>query len=64
MTNPVNIKMHISTGYNGCEYKDSFEVDRDWWEALSSQQQDEFLNEASQDFLSNHIEVGAWVEEE
>ncbi|WP_447404525.1 DUF7167 family protein [Pseudomonas aeruginosa] len=60
----IKIKMYVDTGFAGCKHEDSIEIDKGYWESLSEEGKDEYLEELAQDFLGNHIDFGAYVESE
>ncbi len=63
MSDTVKIGLYVGTGYAGCNYEDSVEVDKAWWESLTEHEQEKELDEMAQEFLWNKIECSAWVEE-
>lgn len=63
MSSKVKINLYIGTGFAGCKYEDHEYVDRDEWEAMSEEEQQDYLDQAAQDFLANHIEWSAYVDE-
>lgn len=64
MNDKVKIKLYIGTGFAGCDHRNVEYVDRAEWEAMTEKEQDNYLDQVAQDFLENHIDFSAWVEEE
>lgn len=64
MRETLKIKLFIGTGFVGADHKGEEEVDKQFWQGLTEKQQDEYLEEAARDFLNNHIEYTAYIEEE
>lgn len=64
MNDVVRIKLHISTGFAGCDHTDVLEIDRAEWEALTPEQQQARLDEEIIEFRGDKIECAAWVMEE
>jgi len=63
MSNKVKINLYIGTGFSGRKYEDHEYVDRNEWEAMSEKEQQDYLDRAALDFLANHIEWSAYVDE-
>jgi len=64
MSDQVKIKLFIGTGYANADHKDEEYIDRAEWEAMSDGEQEAYLEQAALDFLHNHIEYSAYVEED
>jgi hypothetical protein len=64
MTDTVKIKLYVGTGFANCKHEDIFEIDREHWESMSSEEQENLLDELAVDFRNNVIECTAWVMEE
>lgn len=64
MSEYVKIRLYINTGFVGAKYEDYQEVERNYWEALTPQQQENFMNEMALEFMHNLIECGAYVVED
>lgn len=60
----IKIKMYANSGFAGAGHVDYEEVDKAWWQSLSEEKQDEFLNDLACDHMNNHIDYGAYVIEE
>ena len=63
MSDTIKIKLYIDTGFAGCKHEDVAEVDRAEWEAMSDEDREKHLQEEARDFLANHIDYGAYVDE-
>lgn len=64
MSDTVRIKIHVGTGFAGASHEDIYELSREEWEEMSTQQQEELLDELAIEFRNNVIDCGAWVMEE
>lgn len=64
MSDKIRIKLYVDTGYPTAKHEDHEEVDRAWWNSLSEKERDEWLDQAAQDYMSNCIEYGAYVDED
>lgn len=64
MTDKVKIKLYIGTGFAGAKHEDEEYIDRKEWEGMSPEQREEYLEQAATDYLNNHIDYSAWVEED
>lgn len=64
MTDKIKIKVYCTTGYVGSDYVEYVEEDRETWESMSEEEQAEELNNYAWDFMSNHIDYGAYVVED
>lgn len=56
------IKMNVSTGWANSDHNEEMKVPENWDE-WSSDEQENFLNEVSMEFLHECCESSAWVEE-
>ncbi len=54
------IQLWINTGYAGCTHKGT-EALPEGWDEWDEQEREDYLDQAAQDFLGNHIEYGAEV---
>lgn len=61
MSDVVRIKLYVETGFAGCEHTDMLEVDRAEWEAMTPEEQAQFLDAEAVEFRNNHIGCSAWV---
>ena len=57
------IKVNVSTGWANGDHNDEFELP-DGWDAMSEDDQNDYLNECATDLLHNTCECSAWVEED
>lgn len=64
MTDKIKIKVYCHTGYVGSNYVEYFEEDRETWEAMTKEEQEEELNNYAWDLMSNYIDYGAYVVED
>lgn len=64
MAEMITIKMYVNTGFANATHEDSFQMEHSEWDAMSESEQGAFLDQAAQDYMSNYIECGAYVEEE
>lgn len=64
MSEVVRIKVVVNTGFATCKHEDIWEVDKEWWDSLSPEEQEKEMDEYAMDFTHNVIEVAAWVVEE
>lgn len=63
MSDIVKIKMTLSTRVYGSEVSDTVEVSRQDWDAMTIAEQEDFMLECYEDFLSNQNQGSYWVEE-
>ena len=63
MDDVVKIKMTLSTRFYGSEVSDTVEVSRQDWDAMTPAEQENFMLECYEDFLSSGNQGGYWVEE-
>lgn len=63
MTDQVKIKLFIGTGFADANHEDEEYIDRAEWEAMTEMEQEAYLEQAATDFMSNHIEYSAYVED-
>lgn len=61
MSDQVRIKVLVETGYTGGDHEDEILIDLSEWEAMSEQDQNEFLNESALDLRDNYVSCSAWV---
>ena len=64
MSDMVRIKLHVGTGFAGCNHSDYEEIPRKEWESMTEQDKEDYLSQAANDYLSNCIEWSAWVEDD
>lgn len=64
MSDIVRIKLHVGTGFASCAHEDTIEVDKEYWNEMSEEEQEKFMDEAAVDFRNNVIECSAWVLDE
>ena len=57
------IKINVSTGWANGDHNDEAELP-DNWDAMSEDDQDQYLNECAVDLLHNTCECSAWVEDD
>lgn len=64
MSDVVRIKLYVGTGFASCDHEDTIEVDKEYWNEMSQEEQEKFLDDTIIDFRNNVIECSAWVIEE
>ncbi len=64
MVEMVKIRLYTGTGFAGANHEDYIEVKKDEWESLTKDEQEKELDQMALDYLWNHVECAAWVEEE
>lgn len=64
MNDTVRIKIHVGTGIARASHEDVYEIPREEWEEMSTQQQEDLLDELAIEFRNNVIDCGAWVMED
>ena len=64
MSDTIRIKVHVGTGFAGANHEDIYEVEREWWESLTKEQQEKELDQMAVDYLNNCVECNAWVMED
>lgn len=64
MSNKVKVKVFVHTGFSNAKHEDSWEVDRADWESLTEKEKEDLLDTYANDYMSNCIEFGAYVEED
>ena len=64
MTDTIKIKLYVGTGFANCKHEDIFEINREQWEGMSADEQENLMDELAVDFRDNVIECSAWVVEE
>ena len=57
----VRIKSIVETGFSGCVHEEYHEYDREEWDAMSEQEQQELLEELATTFRDNMVSCNAWV---
>lgn len=58
----MKVRLRISTGYAGADYKDEIEIDDSELKGMSEEEKEDYINkEYVESFLYDHIE--AWYEE-
>ena len=60
----VKIKLWITTGFSGAKHKEDYYIDRQDWEGMAISEQEKFLDQLAKEYLHEHIDYGAYVEEE
>jgi hypothetical protein len=63
MSDKRRIKLFIDTGSANARHIDYIDLPDDW-DQMSGKDQEEYLDEEAQDFVSNYIEFGAVVVDE
>lgn len=61
MSDQVKIELYVGTGFSGCDHKDYEFIDKIEWEAMTEEQQEQYLDQAASDYLHNTVEYSAWV---
>jgi hypothetical protein len=56
----MKIKLYIEGKSEDCDHE-AFEDLPDNWDAMSNEEKDNYLDEAAQGFLVNHVSYGAYV---
>jgi hypothetical protein len=64
MTDMIRIKVYVGTGFANANHEDIYEVEREWWESLTKEQQEKELDQMATDYLWNCIDCNAWVMED
>lgn len=64
MSDTIKIALYVGTGYHGADHEDEMEVEREWWESMTKEEQERYLDEVARDFLHNCVECSAWVVED
>jgi hypothetical protein len=57
----VRIKLYCNTGFANARHSEIIEIDDAEWAAKSEEERDKYLEDVAQDFMSNHIDYGAYV---
>lgn len=64
MSDTVKIVMTLSTRYVGSEVKDTYEIPKEDWDAMTPEEQENLMRDLYDEFLSNSNYGGYWVDEE
>jgi nitrogen regulatory protein PII-like uncharacterized protein len=63
MSDTVKIKITVETGFAGATHTDYDEVDREDWDAMTKDEQEEYLDQAATDLRDNYVSCNAYVME-
>lgn len=63
MSDTVRIKITVDTGFANASHTDYEEVDREEWDSMTKEEQEEYLDQAAIDLRDNHIDCNAYVVE-
>lgn len=64
MSEIVRIKVVVSTGFATCRHEDIYEIEKEYWDSLTPEQQEQELDDYATELRNNVIEVSAWVMDE
>jgi hypothetical protein len=63
MSDTVKIKITVETGFANATHTDYDEVDREDWDAMTKDEQEEYLDQAATDLRDNYVSCNAHVVE-
>lgn len=57
------VRLNLSIGYAGADRNEVEDIDDAFWESLTAEEREKYLDELSRDWANNYVEYNAEIED-